>query len=100
MTEYALVSKRCKRFCVVPGVPADNAVMAAPHDDTSCSTFGDDGAPTGLSVDASDPRELQFWSDVWNVSAEEVRQAVRYVGTEADSVSRYLGLQRRAATVH
>lgn len=56
----------------------------------------DSSTPTGLCVDAADPRELAFWSDVWNVSAEEVRQAVRWVGTEADAVNRYLGLLQRA----
>jgi len=50
--------------------------------------------PTGLCVDPFDEHELAFWSSVWNVTAEEVRQAVRYVGTEADSVNRYLTLQR------
>lgn len=74
--------------------------MAAPHDESTASTFGDDLPPTGLWVDANDPRELQFWSGVWEVSAEEVRQAVRYVGQEAGSVARYLGLQRPPGAKH
>lgn len=70
----------------------------APHDD---NPLLDDGlSPTGLSVDPSDEHELAFWSSVWNVTAEEVRQAVRFVGHEADSVSRYLGLQRSQSHRH
>jgi hypothetical protein len=45
-------------------------------------------------VDTTDAHELAFWSSVWNVTAEEVRQAVRWVGCDAESVGAYLHLQR------
>lgn len=66
--------------------------------DNPLSSSGDAQLPTGLCVDASDAHELAFWSSVWNVTVEEVRQAVRWVGSDADSVGRYLGLQRGHAS--
>jgi hypothetical protein len=66
--------------------------------DHPLSSSGDAQLPIGLSVDASDAHELAFWSSVWNVTVEEVRQAVRWVGSDADSVGRYLGLQRGHAS--
>lgn len=66
--------------------------MASP--DNPLTSFGDAPLPSGLHVDPTDAHELAFWSSVWNVTAEEVRQAVRWVGCDAESVGAYLGLQR------
>jgi hypothetical protein len=66
--------------------------MAAP--DSLLPPLADTSLPSGLSVDTTDAHELAFWSSVWNVTAEEVRQAVRWVGCDAESVGAYLHLQR------
>jgi len=59
--------------------------------------FDDSLAPSGMCIDPHDPRELAFWTEVLDATPEELHQAVRYVGTGAQPVSRYLLLQRGGA---
>lgn len=58
------------------------------------SEFEDFLAPCGMSIDPHDPHDLAFWTEVLDATPEELRQAVYYVGTGAQPVSRYLMLQR------
>jgi hypothetical protein len=92
VTESAPPAAAVERHGGIAAHARDNPPMAAI--DTPSSTFADAHPPSGLSVDASDAHELAFWSSVWNVTAEEVRQAVRWVGNDAASVGLYLGLHR------
>lgn len=41
-------------------------------------------------VSTSEDYEIQYWKDKFNVSADELREAVKQVGNSADAVEEYL----------
>jgi hypothetical protein len=45
----------------------------------------------GKRIDINDPYEVRNWCNIFNVSEEKLRQAVRAVGDSSEAVRRYLG---------
>lgn len=44
---------------------------------------------TGINV--NDGRDLAFWSRRFSVTAEQLRRAVKQVGSEIDALAKYFG---------
>ncbi|MEA2781213.1 MAG: hypothetical protein QOK29_2757 [Rhodospirillaceae bacterium] len=42
-------------------------------------------------VNVNEDYELRYWSDKWNVSHDQLRDAVRKVGPSAEKVAKHLG---------
>lgn len=42
-------------------------------------------------VNVNEPRDLQYWTEKFGVSEQEIRQAVASVGVSVAAVKRYLG---------
>jgi hypothetical protein len=42
-------------------------------------------------VNVSEDSELRYWSEKWNVSHEQLRDAVKQVGSSAEKVAQHLG---------
>jgi len=54
-------------------------------DDKTKTGKGDDSR-----IDVNESYELQYWSEKFNVSRDELREAVKAVGTKAKDVEAYL----------
>ena len=59
----------------------------------------DDKSKTGKSddtrINVNESYELQYWSGKFNVSKDELKQAVQAVGTGVEDVRRYLQSNRK-----
>ena len=53
--------------------------------------LNDRGPQDRLRVNVNEEWELQYWSKKFGVSAEQLRDAVKAVGTSADAVGKHLG---------
>jgi hypothetical protein len=49
------------------------------------------GALDRLRVNVNEGYDLKYWSHKWNVTYEELRDAVKQVGPAAEKVAKYLG---------
>lgn len=52
---------------------------------------GNRGSPDKDRIDMNDPDEVRNWTKALGVSKEELEQAVRAAGNQADKVRRHLG---------
>ena len=48
------------------------------------------GNPDRNLINTSEDYEVQYWSQKFKVSAEELKEAVKAVGNSADAVGKYL----------
>ncbi|MFS0755852.1 DUF3606 domain-containing protein [Noviherbaspirillum sp. 1P10PC] len=53
--------------------------------------LNDRGPQDRSRVNVNEEWELQYWSKKFGVSAEQLRDAVKAVGTSADAVGKHLG---------
>jgi hypothetical protein len=51
---------------------------------------GKRGSPDNKLIDVNDPDEIRNWTKSFGVSAEQLKQAVKAVGTSADKVRAHL----------
>ena len=55
------------------------------------------GGQDRTRIDVSEPYELRDWSKTFGVSEDELKEAVRSVGDQADAVSRHLKAKRASS---
>ncbi len=48
------------------------------------------GGQDRIRIEASEDYELQYWSEKFHVTREEIREAVKEVGSQSEDVERYL----------
>lgn len=51
------------------------------------------GPRDGSRINVNEDYEVRYWTQALNVSPEELRKAVRAVGTSSEAVRRHLGRQ-------
>jgi hypothetical protein len=49
------------------------------------------GGQDRTRIDTSEDYELQYWSEKFQVSRDELKRAVEEVGSQAEEVERFLG---------
>lgn len=43
------------------------------------------------SIDVGDPQSLAYWSQHWGITSNQLRRAIRQVGTDVAELAAYLG---------